>query len=96
MASSGERYRTLKEEGRCVDCGCVLPPRWEYVRCFDCREQVRTFRAKPKTVQQITSLDEMAKEAHEKHISYGRLQSLKMTGRRDYEQTGICTICDGS
>lgn len=28
------------------------------------------------------SLDEMAKEAHEKHISYGKLQSLETIGRR--------------
>ena len=79
MASSGERYHALKEEGRCVDCGCVLPPRWEYVRCFHCREQVRALREKekPKKVE-VTSLDEMAKEAHEKHLTYGQLQRIKM------------------
>lgn len=81
MASSGERYHRLKEEGRCVDCGCVLPPRWGYVRCSDCREMVRAIKEERKPTHESVSLDEMAKEAHEKHLTYGQLQRLKLLGK---------------
>jgi hypothetical protein len=72
------RYHKLKDEGRCVTCGCRLPEDWTFVKCAICIEINRSYKKAQKPKHEGMSLDEMAKEAHDKHLTYGQLQALKM------------------
>ena len=84
-----EEYDSRKALGVCTRCLKPLPEGWKYFKCQECLDFCRkpkkdklndgtlqmTIPANTKTNK---SLDDMAKEAHDRHISYGQLQRLKM------------------
>lgn len=75
-------YYKYKAEGKCINCGEKLPYGYKYVMCEGCRSSKKKLwykrredKVKLPEQHRIRNLDEMAKEAHLRHISYGRLQS---------------------
>ena len=79
----------VKEKGVCVCCRKPLPPRWGYVKCIECRMKEKDYHRdkviskkheekieEHHTAQKMT-LDEMSIMAKEKHVSYGKLQTLE-------------------
>lgn len=88
-------YYRRKKEGLCTICGLPIPDDWKHTTCEFCyfkekrrrdegneRNKIKKYmenREKPKGM----SIDEMAKEAHERHITYGQLQRLKMLGKEE-------------
>jgi len=70
-------YHKRKDNGVCVQCGAKLPNLWGHVLCSHCRtsRQSPTNADKKKEIaDKAPTLDEMAKEAKARGISYGRLQ----------------------
>lgn len=85
-----DTYHKRKEKCLCVDCGKVLPPRWGWVYCIDCREtrKIRYHRKyeESKVIEAVQqrhtkTLDEMAIESKEKHLTYGQLQAAETIER---------------
>lgn len=79
-----EKYYQLKAEGKCYICGKPLDNA-EYGKCLTC---LRLKQPHPhiKEVDHVktnnnTALDAMAKEAHDRGISYGKLQSEETNHR---------------
>lgn len=72
-------YHKRKDKGVCVQCGAELPKLWGHVLCSHCRayrqSPTNINEAQKKTIaEKALTLDEMAKEAKKRGISYGRLQ----------------------
>ena len=92
-------YYMHKAKGECVECGAVLPPRWGWVMCVNCRRKrmapvnVKRDEQEEEELEVIkyepTTLDEMSKEAKERGISYGKLQqeeTIRRINARDKAQ----------
>lgn len=93
-------YYRYKAEGRCVICGVKLSDGYKYTKCPVCRESGKRewYRRKEdrytlpddaKVLRDMRkrTIDEMAKEAHERHISYGKLQCEETsTAIREFER----------
>lgn len=74
-----ELYYARKNNKLCTNCGEPLPVGWKHVQCIKCRK-IKEKNPRPISTEHITTrtnkaLDKMAKEAHKRGISYGRLQS---------------------
>lgn len=90
-----EHYHAMRSEGKCPYCGVILPEGYRFAKCPDClakdrrvwherqKERQEERKEEPKIVckKDFISLDDMAREAHEKHLTYGQLQA-KETMRR--------------
>ena len=80
-----ETYYMRKEQKKCVQCGA---PADDGIYCDACRvarednEDQREISKRYKERYNNNALDQMAKEAHDKHISYGKLQSIETIERR--------------
>ena len=76
-----ERYYQYKAVGRCIQCGA---PASDGIYCDVCKirkydnEDQREQAKRYKLTHNNNELDQMAKEAHEKHLTYGRLQEMKI------------------
>ena len=76
-----ETYYMRKEQNKCVQCGA---PAGDGIYCDACRvarednEDQREISKRYKKKYNNNALDQMAKEAHENHISYGKLQAAKI------------------
>ena len=83
---SMRHYYSRKELKICVECG---EPTDGGVYCEVCRlkrtdqKHQRNQAKRYMDNHSNESLDELAKEAHDRHISYGQLQRLKMLEGRD-------------
>ena len=93
MASKTTYYRR-RDEGLCVICGKPLPIPWENVKCAACLALKQAHPRTNETEKAMTvinkELDKMAKEAHRRGISYGRLQSEETIARIHYaDKTGM-------
>ena len=79
-----EKYYRLKAEGKCYVCGKPLDNP-NYAKCSAClklkQPHPRVNEEDKMKTQTNTALDEMAKEAHKRGISYGKLQSEETTYR---------------
>lgn len=79
-----EKYHRMKAEGLCYICGKPLDNN-EYLKCTSCLK-INAPRPHIKEVEKVktetnTALDVMAKEAHRRGISYGKLQSEETNDR---------------
>lgn len=78
-------YYRRRKEGLCVVCGRLLPIPWEHVKCSSClklkQTSPRPIGREPAKTKTNRTLDEMAKEAHDRGISYGHLQSEETMDR---------------
>ena len=79
-----EKYYKLKAEGRCYVCGKPLDNP-NYAKCTACLK-LKQPHPHMKEVEKVrtetnTALDEMAKEAHARGLSYGKLQSEETSDR---------------
>lgn len=82
-----ELYHSRKENRLCAQCGALLPEGWEIQLCEICnnrrkenarmRKAGERYQRELKEKEQGQSLDDMATEAHEKHLTYGQLQAMK-------------------
>lgn len=93
-------YYRYREEGRCVQCGVKLPLNHMYTKCDICRNSGRrdwykrkidreTLPEDAKTLRDMRrrTLDDMAIEAKERGISYGKLQGEETSAFiREYER----------
>lgn len=85
-----ELYYQRKQQGLCPQCGKPLPDGWNRHKCEQCmirtRENAKLRKeidkhppeVKERIIEDDTTLDEMATEAHEKHLTYGQLQAAKI------------------
>ena len=79
-----EKYYSRKEQRLCVQCGA---PANEGIYCETCRiarednEDQREISKRYKEKYNNKALDQMATEAHDKHISYGKLQAMRIIER---------------
>ena len=91
-----EHYHEARLKGQCPYCGVILPEGYRFAKCPDClakdrrvwhekQKEIREKEVKPIIVpkREFISLDDMAKEAHEKHLTYGQLQKLETLKRRN-------------
>lgn len=88
-----ETYYQRKQQGLCPQCGDPLPEGWKKHKCEKCmiktRENAKRLRdadryqteVKKIVIEDDSTLDEMATEAHEKHLTYGQLQAAKIIER---------------
>ena len=95
MAAKKTWYRR-RDEGLCVICGQPLPIPWEYVKCPSCLALKQTH-PRPNGVEKAMTttnkaLDKMAREAHRRGISYGRLQSEETIDRIRYADKTEMTL----
>ena len=89
-------YYIRRDGGLCTECGTVLPDGWKHTRCGRCMKVKQTSprpiaREQANTKTNLT-LDEMAKEAHHRGISYGRLQSEETIDRIRYADKSNMTL----
>ena len=89
-------YYKRKAEGLCVECGRPLPYMSKHVRCDTCLRP-KEAHPRPNAVEKAitivnTSLDDMAKEAHRRGISYGTLQSEETIDRIRYAEKAHMTL----
>lgn len=89
-------YYRRRDEGLCVECGKPLPVPWKHRKCSVCMSINRT---KPRPIareqahtQTNMTLDEMAKEAHRRGISYGQLQTEETVERIRYADRTNMTL----
>ena len=93
-----EHYHKMRANGLCPYCKQPVPDGYRFAKCPDCLAKDRRMWAEKKREEKIQeereslkrvikkdfiSLDDMAKEAHEKHLTYGQLQRLETLKRRD-------------
>lgn len=86
-----ELYHSRISKGVCPQCGAKLPEGWEIQLCEICnnrrKENARLRRVGGRYQKEMQekeveeTLDEMATEAHEQHISYGKLQAMRIIER---------------
>lgn len=88
-----ELYYQRKQQGLCPQCGNPLPEGWSKHKCEKCmiksRDNAKMRRdadryqieIKERVIEDDSTLDEMATEAHEKHLTYGQLQAAKIIER---------------
>ena len=90
-----EHYHKMKAKGLCPYCKQPVPDGYRFAKCPDClAEDRRVWNEKQKEIEkkevkpiivrkrEFISLDDMAKEAHEKHLTYGQLQMQETLKRR--------------
>lgn len=89
-------YYRRRDEGLCVRCGQPLPVLWKNVRCSSCLKMKETHPRpieREKAVTQTSrTLDQMAKEAHKRGISYGQLQTEETVERIRYADRSNMTL----
>ena len=89
-------YYKRRDAGLCVECGKPLPVPWKHVKCGACLKLKQTHPRPNGTEKALTvrnaTLDEMAKEAHRRGISYGRLQSEETIDRIRYANKTNMTL----
>ena len=83
-----ELYYSRVEKGLCPQCGALLPEGWKIQLCEICnnkrkenarlRELGGRYQKEMQEKKAEQSLDDMATEAHEKHLTYGQLQAMKI------------------
>lgn len=88
-----ETYYQRRQQGLCTQCGLPLPEGCNKYKCEKCmiktRENAKRLRdadryqteVKKLVIEDDSTLDEMATEAHEKHLTYGQLQAAKIIER---------------
>ena len=86
-----ELYHSRKENRLCSQCGALLPEGWQIQLCEICnnrrKENTRMRKYGERYQKELNgkkieeSLDDMAAEAHEKHLTYGQLQAMKIIER---------------
>lgn len=91
-----ELYHSRIGEGICPQCGARLPEGWKVQLCEICNNQRKEnarlrkvgerYRQEIKEKKVDETLDDMATEAHEKHLTYGQLQAAKIIERLRVEQ----------
>lgn len=93
--NTGTYYRR-REMGLCTECGEPLPEGWKHRRCGRCMNvkhtSPRPIEREQANTQTNKSLDAMAKEAHHRGISYGRLQSEETIDRIRYADRTNMTL----
>ena len=89
-----ETYHERRNSNQCTWCGAPLPDDYRFGKCPDClrKDNIRYEDKKiqlkrdpkynPVIKERIRTLDDMAKEAHEKHLTYGQLQMQETLKRR--------------
>ena len=86
-----ELYHSRREKGICPQCGATLPEGWSIQLCEICnnrrkenarlREKGERYQKEMQEKRAEETLDAMATEAHDMHISYGKLQAMKIIER---------------
>lgn len=95
MMTKGTYYKR-RDAGLCVECGCPLPPMWKRVKCSACYK-LKQSHPRPNESEKVltvtnATLDEMAKEAHRRGISYGQLQTEETIDRIRYADKTNMTL----
>lgn len=89
-------YYRRRDAGLCTSCGKPLPIPWDKVKCSAClklkQPHPRPNGTEKRVMIENISLDEMAKEAHRRGISYGRLQSEETVERNRYADKTNMTL----